>query len=789
MYLHAVEEGALSNSEASASVAPVQAKPIPFHHGGKEKKLSSSGVPSCVVTEVRPSLPPRRSHTDKQAPPLHTTQRPTRVRKSVQRDPTMLDWSEAVATIKSVDPALHSSLVQDSQHANSEAPFRYTLSTTARSKADDKNFTIELHSNQRVHPTSTITTPPKAIKSNPTWLESDDPDELAEDNSLTPHHQLASPISKSCTYRDCASSKPYRLRRRPNEELSPMCLHLLQAHQVTPFPCREPSCDRTGPHGFCLQVELVRHVRIAHPSPEALNRLRSRVSSLYLEEDYSITNSNWPINMTLPTIPAVEMVSIRGFLPDSREPYRHIDTSKGFECQETNRITKHHEPTSITREYRSLSSDVTSLSRLRIKSPRKNVSSGCFVLNEYSPSTSSRTVLDQPQPEFEPKQSVPEFGLLADNTPESHQLPRVVDKSTKLNIPALPQNKVDPSYEFSDDEDVQPIGDHAQPTKDTLSQEHPSQAIKKISFRGTNDDSRGTNDDSRASKTLGIAKKIKDEVTELEALDHQVIVGTDLQPVQEHANEPGTVKLPGNQIVCKIKEKSSRASERPGEMFHTDIHISTPGDQNASQETLPKQYAAVKPESTDGTTYAEEPAFSDLKPSFTTPTKSKGKPRKSILKNIASSDELDELSPCADDFVLLYSKPRSRTRHGSGSQGRVKREDMADAPTSVLPTRKRKFVSLVDDDEADELGGDEPVFLLSSTRQPNRPFPSKTMTDASCKNSIGVGNTIRPNGPRTPDKSHSSSTSVKLEKSTVRDFPSSPTRRLRPCKLIGESRG
>ena len=707
-----VEEGACSKSEKFSATLPVRSWSLKSPL--KESTLSNSKGASSLVPAVQSSSPLRRRQINNQAPYLNTTQRPTRDRKPAQRDPTMLNWSEAVATIESLDPDLHSSLLQDVQRADPDAPFRYAFpASLTTSMKSGETVASQESSNEPAQKSSAIKTPHKALQSSHSCLGFEELDELAADHP--PRSRASVPTNSSlCTFGDCASStKSYRLRRRQNEEISPMCLHLLQAHQITPYPCKEPFCDRTGLYGFCLQVDLVRHVQLTHPSPAALDRLQGRVSSSYLVKEYQIMNLNSSPNVNRP-IPPISEPDFTKVLSDSDQQHDFSSSPPGKFFRTDLGLPPTGGLSSNSREHDTSNLGGESLLDSRSGLPQEDISLGYRSMEERSLCT-ARNVLNQPQSKSDKKQNI-------SATISETQSLRASKKSEKKAVQALPRNRVDPSYEFSDDEDSQHISRTFEPTKNadmqsTLSQETGNHIFER------------SNDTSHAAELTGIIEQLKEEVIEGEDLGHHTIESTDTLLIQKESQAGGAIEHPGERAAVENQETPPVVESNVDK-----LGLRTPGNQKAPQEAPSEHHSTVKVESTDTPELAGKGTFSGQKPSFTTPTNQKQKPRTSILKNIACSDDMDELSPCADDFVFLHSRPRSGLRFGTGSQCRIKREDAVDVPTSVLPRRKRKFASLVEDDEIDELVGDEPIFLLSVTNRPKRPSPTKIKKDTNTAN-------------------------------------------------------
>jgi len=726
-------EDTQSSSETSTISAPLPATTRLLHNEISNNRLPSPEATLNIVAAMHPAWPLRQNFMSKQAPLINTTQRPTRERKPVQRPSTFLDWSEALATIKSVDPALHSSLLQDVQRVDPDAVSRYAKILPSTPSYEKVKGQL----------TSTIKTPRRLAQEKLGRPVDDESDEAVDHTAHKTRHSDILPRTKICTQGDCTcSSKAHRIRRPSTDEMSSSCLRRFGAHQDPPYPCQESPCDCTGQRGLSRQEDLVRHVCITHQSPKTLVRLRHHVSPSYLDGDYSTTNSTMSTTMSLPAIPVVETDSVPGVEAHSKKQYQAIDIPLGLQYRQDMCKPKGHELHSKPRENHDRFVDISSPSR-------------------------SITNSDRLQPEAKEKRSVPACLLESRKNPVSQGVSRsyclpqsISDKPMKPAVRNLQRNTVDPSYEFSDEENRLPDNEPVQSNK-TSSAKTDSRAPKNHSFK------RKTNE-LHAAELSSTTTQIKDEAINENLTGSHVTACINLEVAEETAVE-SSMKRPNRQNAGGL-QKLSRNSKQTINDLNPGLFSGVSLDQEATQKSSLKQQADVKIESTDRPDRVGKLASLVRKASFTTPAKSKEKPRKSILKNIAYSDEVDELSPCADDFVYLYSRPRSGTLQGSRTEGCLKHEDIVNEPNSVSK-RKRKAASLVEDDESDELGSNETASLLSSTKKPKQ-SPIRSRTNKSSKNAQGVEN----RDIALADKSHSSDPSMKSDVSVNERFPSSPPR-------------
>ncbi|KAG9243398.1 hypothetical protein BJ878DRAFT_510948 [Calycina marina] len=377
--------------------------------------------------------------------------------------------------------------------------------------------------------------------------------------------------SKPCLHEACSSAtKQYRLNRHVNEELSPMDLHCLQVHKTTPYPCRETGCVYTGPLGFGMQLELIRHVKLTHYSLGALGRLRGRVHDAYLDAVLGAPDQKG---------------SSDAIGHAAQEPPKEVDMPAAEPLQDVDDLVKYKELPTVG-------------------------ISGNDMIDDVLPTP-------EVQPPISPKQVRPS------------------------------------AHNFS------------------LS----SQYIGKTSTY----------------------KTISENGNEVLLDNHRQrrIVNSDPQP---------EVAIPGVDVDLdplnnNIKQEQSSPYQYTNMDENINLHMFEPpmGDRsNATERSLPSV---------------------SKKPSFITPyRKTKRKSRSSTLKQVIGSDDVDELSPCADDFIYIYPRPRSGARHSSSVQTRIKREDIDGDASAAFRAKKRKFVSLLDDEE-DELAINEQFSTPKPTRR------------------------------------------------------------------------
>ncbi|KAH8586716.1 hypothetical protein B0O99DRAFT_695235 [Bisporella sp. PMI_857] len=320
---------------------------------------------------------------------LSERQRSTRERKPRNCDSTLLDWSEAVSAIETLDPALHSSILDDMK------------STTA----------------------DRTSSPSQVLQLDPNCSQGS---ALKNVDYGTPRSRSPAPSEKPCPYKDCVGgpTMSYRVLRSEDEELSPFCLHLLHIHQTTPFPCKEAGCERKGARGFFIETNLLKHVWSAHPYPEALHRFQAR-------EEFSLQDKLRPMIARSQPSNSIASQALSTPVPQRR----HMEFSAPSKSTEkaTLPFVKSVESTSI-------SVDITrtpesTISRFSVKLAGERlfaILAGFTVTHLYAKVASSSK---------RPSKDV---------TTATFKYPFSIEGSSE----GTAWNIVDPSYEFSDEEDV-----------------------------------------------------------------------------------------------------------------------------------------------------------------------------------------------------------------------------------------------------------------------------------------------------------------------------------------------
>ncbi|EPE24233.1 Homeo [Glarea lozoyensis ATCC 20868] len=202
------------------------------------------------------------------------SRRPARVRKPAQRDSKVISWSQAVDTIKAVDPTLHAGILEDTsfdpdaEGARQWRPTSHSMNLYGNRRVSDQM----LHLSQRSHPDHDNFYNPQRPRR---YSDSAQPSRSQEDTFN--HSDIVQNTGVPCPHIDCRGRTAllYRLDRTIDENQSPLSSHFLQHHRTALYPCVEPRCNYRGEHGFLVYADLLEHVQHFHPTFEALQRARN----------------------------------------------------------------------------------------------------------------------------------------------------------------------------------------------------------------------------------------------------------------------------------------------------------------------------------------------------------------------------------------------------------------------------------------------------------------------------------------------------------------------------------
>lgn len=617
-------------------------------------ETSEDAYPFLGPHNSRPSRPEKTDHTLAQ---VAQYQRPVRVRKPAQRDSKILSWTEAVDTIKSLDPELHAGMRADARHNLDEGTSVF-----------DRHRSL---SNQNVESRRISDHRQDFRKSNPDRGEgrllqqsrhdfSDLPDvtrmqiSRRQDlpNAVGRDNDDASTTSAPCPHADCRlyTIKSYRLQRMANEEQSQMSLHLHNVHHTTPYPCGEIGCPQKGEDGYFMQTELVRHVKSAHPNVGALHRLRGRVDSNLLEK------SSW-LGKPLEFQPNTSSSSHR---PASQ--YKDSD----FMSQQrrySNGAASSSRPFSGSSDL-----DRTPRGTTAASTHTRMTSVSSLMVNHASAKASSMLGIGDSQD----RSSMCTSDMQNENHGHEH-----TSNPTSYSTSFMGANEGDDRMQWHTAASPE-LGTAARNASERF--RSTSDLPAEISGRGT----------ENASHTR----------------THRELVSP---PV---SRDPSPRPRSRPSLPASIPNSQSLAGDRPSSSGFPRTF-----DSSASNTMNPPKKSN---EAVNGSAYLSKdvpsmlappnkPRRAAAPPPFVTPAK-KRKPRKSAASNIFDLDDADELSMGSAGFVLLSSRRTAKAPFELPV--RIKRDDTA-GPGSNPISRKRKLYDFEGSDDIDELMADEPDFSIS----------------------------------------------------------------------------
>jgi hypothetical protein len=581
-----------------------------------------------------------------------------------------------VATIESVDPDLHAGLLQDVQGFRSDASFGFRKPRPLSQEPGSGVSYDKAGSRQNENRRNSTKGQSKLIgrpKESSEEEEEEEEDELALYNFAFQGERAEAP----CPHADCRSlpSRTYRLGRYEDEDLSPMCLHLLRVHQTTPFPCAEFNCDRKGDRGYFMQEDLVRHVKQSHPYATALHRLRGRVDSVFLNQEFHLKR---PIQSKEAPRPCTPGAQTRD--SDFMTPQRHV----------SNRVQSKSQPRS------------SSSPQDRTLTPR-----GSAVLNRINSAGASSLIVNpssgtdigtQSRVHFQDIQYDSDVQILDSDpflnttTPlaerkryqcplgDSTRCEKVFATSAAASVHSRIHNSNKVSYTYATC-DQTASASHADIAEHLNT--HETQASKACALLET----AAEPPQQLPPLTIPNSQSSSSEIVSIAAT---LIPGCNDATAKKAISGP----LPHNTIDDPSYQFSDEDLDLP-----PPVQKTRPSPPKSPQAELPRTVmkSPIMPNVSSLIASRSPPNKQFLTPS------TKAKPRKSLLHKISGSEELDELSLGTDDFVLLSSRPRTGFRPNSESQSRVKREESTLPNGDVQPTRKRKFSMVEALDELDEL--------------------------------------------------------------------------------------
>ncbi|KAH7403201.1 hypothetical protein BKA64DRAFT_706705 [Cadophora sp. MPI-SDFR-AT-0126] len=628
--------------------------------------------------------------------------RPARVRKPAQTDPRILSWNEAVDSIESVDPILHAGIMEDARKANNEPQY--------------SSFRRQQH---QIVEDSDLDTPNQSQEDTPPTEVRRSYDDLPIRSSLavqpTPEEEDFHIPGAPCPHADCRLQPTtlYKLQRRDHEQLSEMCFHLFQKHHTTPFPCGEIECSKKGEDGFFMQLDLVKHVRLAHKGVSALQRLRGRVDSALLEQQVSIVRPATSDPLERPN----SQHRNSDFMSPQKGHARNLSSSQpsGFDPDRTLTPRGMAGPSAFT--------PMTSVSSLKVNHP--SATSTCMAVRGFS-NSQDRTISDS---QFDSSQITSSHSRV-DREPQVQS-----EEPFQSTSRMLPSGEPPPSGGFA--------GVQMPPTVQKSTEEAAEAPALDLTNSSMEQvlESRDIVHESVESRPQGSAASIPSPSVP-ESL-HEANSSIVPEPVTSSSLPKQT--RPIQPIIRNIVDPTYEFSDEEPEVrpaaIVTTQHISTPKQAPKQRAKAPLMAASVSglpttpmpapkavveapvnsrlgalkavakpPSGVDANRSTSSRSVNQLAagPAASRPksaTKPVATPAAKTHKRVRSED-IDELSLGVDEFILLSSRPR--TNPLPLPQIGIKHEEMVDSPVllSVPAVRKRKLDAMRDNgvDELSVLG-------------------------------------------------------------------------------------
>lgn len=642
-------------------------------------------------------------------------QRPARVRKPAQRD-GVVSWSEAIATIASIDPIGNAGLLDDVRRTGYPLPYERPVPSmfpNRRHSLVGSTSRRPVEHNRGYPPRSKLHTDPLRGAEH----------ELALNGPAFPVNRR--PEDKAhCPHANCKSypTTLYRLERRYDEELSPMCSHLLYEHQITPFPCGESNCERKGARGYFMQNDLVMHVREAHPYASALHRLRGRVDSMLLDQsnhsdqpcqsievryDSSIgkqpRDSDFMAQQRPYTSHGVSS-SRRPFLGSDEDPNKTVTPRAEARAVSETASSMHVHPSSVRGK------DMPSISHREASSDSdlQILDENPFKKSESSKKEDARDFVGTGIPNGDNHAAASDHSFthtMASQEPQSGTIPRIPSNFTggKMISSSLRNMSLRSEiHETRSTPSTAPKESHfisSPPLAATIpnSQSSPGDMKSRASF------SRPENSQAsrivKSNKPSGNVESIIDRSYEFSDEEDGIRPAIRRPPPQP--------SLPQKSLPASASQEPFPAPQKP---FSVPQSFFAPPTKVES----PQMRVPTRPPATLAKKGSSVPDHSIV----TSPAKPRA--RKFAIHNVLASDEFDELSLGEDGFILLSARSRTDKLPRLDLPVLVKREEDETRPPPAGSTKKRLFSSIEDDNEVDELA--ENSLSMSTPHQP-QPVP------------------------------------------------------------------
>ncbi|KAH7319401.1 hypothetical protein BKA65DRAFT_541508 [Rhexocercosporidium sp. MPI-PUGE-AT-0058] len=675
----------------------------------EESDLSNSEV-SLENLVYQPPPAVRRTEPQYDSP----RERPCRIRKPAQTDPRILSWNQAVDSIESVDPILHAGIMEDARRANNEPP--HSSSRQQEHQVVEDSGTDTPHLSQE-------TTPPAEIRRS----YDDLPIRSSLAVELTPEQEDFLIPGAPCPHAECKLYPTilYKLQRREHEELSEMCLHLFQVHHTTPFPCGEIGCSKKGEDGYFMQLDLVKHVRLAHKSVSALHRLRGRVDSTLLDQPVAISR---PAPTSDPMQRPVSQHRDSDFMSPLKGHARNLSSSQPSSFDPNQTLT----PRAIAGL--ATFTPMTSVSSLKVNHPSATSLSVRDMSNSQDGTIldsllgSSQFASSQPRVERQPViQSEGSFQRLS---------PPPNSESSLRDVMGIPQTLTGKSIEMPALAMTRPVNDAQEQIlepHDTIQASVealpevsmpsiPKPVVQQSAFEGASSSIPGPS----TNAVLPISRNIVDPTYEFSDEEPEM-----RPPISIPTQEVSTPKQAPKQRAKVPLVPASVSSRPPASMPVSKAVIEPPVSRRSGALK-----AVAKPL---GSPVSKAQVPKSVPKSVAGPS---GTRPKSATKPVVTpaakthqrdhSEGIDELSLGVDEFILLSS--RQRTNPLPVPQLGIKHEELVDSPAllSIPAARKRKLDAICDNgfDELSVLAQNTSIAQLAiktETDEPSLPLNQPTM--------------------------------------------------------------
>jgi hypothetical protein len=690
-----------------------------------ESDMSTSEFGTAQIPHQRPDygmsfarpVPPRPCR------PMDA-QRPARVRKPAQRD-GVVSWSDAIATIASIDPVGNAGLLDDARRTGHALPHERPVPLMS----SNRRHSLDGLAPRRPAEQTRGYLPRLGLQ---TDLLAGVEYEPALEGSFFPARGEAD--QAPCPHPDCKpyTTTVYGLGRAYDEGISPMCLHLLYKHNMTPIPCGELNCERTGARGYFTEKDLVEHVKNSHPYASALRRLRGRVDPALLDPSDHLDQPRQSI-----------------------EVQEHISTGRHPRDSHFMAPQRPHTSQGLTPSRRSVSGsgqdqNKTPISRARAMAALESVSS-MFV----HPSSERDMDLSFIHPRDASSDS--DVQILNENPFKNGESSKKDDARTSKGTRPEDGKIRGPSFTPTASRGPRSGTDLDLPSN----VRHENMTSKNTGYVNVHLE----NQDSRCTTSTAPNEQHFTSSCRLPA----IIPDSQDSSRDIHSRPPflQSQKQSGTKNIHKPAWHVERVVDRSYEFSDEEDGIRPAMRRPHTQSSLPQKTlsALTPPSSVPQSFFASAPPakFESPKPPTILPTKdssrsnqsivtpsSKRQPQKSAIHNVLASDEFDELSLDEDGFILLSARTKSDKLPKIDLPVQVKREDNDIPAAPAASTKKRLFQSIEVDDEVDELAEEGPSTSTPYQSGPVLGSDTPVKSTVRSSGSTGTPRIIKPKSRKRP---------------------------------------